>query len=31
VQAVPMLVLRIDWNVDKILDMDWIVNLISNK
>ena len=31
VQAVPMLVLRIDWNVDKILNDDWIVNLISWK
>lgn len=31
VQAVPMLVLREDWVVKKILDMDGIVNLISNK
>ena len=30
VQAVPMLVLRIDWSVDKILNDDWIVALISN-
>lgn len=31
IQSVPMLILRVDWNVDKILDMDGIVNLISWK
>ena len=31
VQAVPMLVLKEDWVVKEILDMDGIVNFISNK
>lgn len=31
VESVPMLVLREDWVVKEILDMDGIVNLISNK
>ena len=31
VQAVPMLVLKEDWVVKEILDMDWIVALISNQ
>ena len=31
VESVPMLVLKTDWVVDQILDMDWIVHLISNK
>jgi hypothetical protein len=28
---VPMLILKEDWVVKEILDMDWIVNLISNQ
>lgn len=31
VQAVPMLVLRVDWNVEQVLNDDGIVNLISNQ
>ena len=31
VQSVPMLILKEDWVVKEILDMDGIVNLISNK
>lgn len=31
VESVPMLVLREEWVVKEILDMDGIVNLISNK
>ena len=31
VESVPMLVLKEDWVVKEILDMDGIVNLISNK
>lgn len=31
VESVPMLILKEDWVVKKILDMDWIVNLISNQ
>lgn len=31
VESVPMLVLREDWIVTQILDMDGIVNLISKK
>lgn len=31
VQSVPMLILKEDWVVKDILDMDWIVNLISNQ
>ena len=31
IQSVPMLILKEDWVVDQILDMDWIVSLISNK
>ena len=31
VESVPMLVLREDWIVKEILDMDGIVHLISNK
>jgi hypothetical protein len=28
---VPMLILKEDWVVKEILDMDWIVALISNQ
>ena len=31
IQSVPMLILKEDWVVNQILDMDGIVNLISNK
>ena len=31
IESVPMLVLKTDWVVDQILDMDWIVALISNQ
>ena len=31
IESVPMLVLKTDWVVDQILDMDWIVHLISNQ
>lgn len=31
IESVPMLVLKTDWVVEQILDMDWIVHLISNK
>lgn len=31
IESVPMLVLKEDGIVNQILDMDWIVNLISNK
>jgi len=31
IQSVPMLILKEDWVVKEILDMDWIVNLISNQ
>ena len=31
IQSVPMLILKEDWVVNQILDIDWIVNLISNK
>lgn len=31
IQSVPMLILKEDWVVDQILDMDWIVSLISNQ
>ena len=31
VQAVPMLILRVDWNVEKVLNDEDIVNLISNQ
>lgn len=31
IQAVPMLILKEEWEVKQILDMEWIVNLISNK
>lgn len=31
IQSVPMLILKEDWVVNQILDMDWIVALISNK
>ena len=31
VQSVPMLILKEDWVVNQILDMDWIVSLISNQ
>ena len=31
IQSVPMLILREDWVVKEILDMDGIVSLISNQ
>jgi len=31
IQSIPMLILREEWVVKQILDMDGIVNLISNK
>lgn len=31
IESVPMLVLKTDGVVDQILDMNWIVHLISNK
>lgn len=31
VEAVPMLVLREDWEVKEILNEEWIVNLLSNQ
>ena len=31
IQSVPMLVIKEDWVVNQILDMDWIVSLISNQ
>ena len=31
IESVPMLVLKDNWVVEQILDMDWIVSLISNK
>lgn len=31
IQSVPMLILKEDWIVNQILDMDGIVHLISNK
>ena len=31
IQSVPMLILKEDWIVNQILDMDGIVSLISNK
>lgn len=31
VESVPMLILKDDWVVKEILDMDWIINLISNQ
>lgn len=31
IESVPMLVLKQDWIVEQILDMDGIVHLISNK
>jgi hypothetical protein len=31
IQAVPMLVLKEEWEVKDILDMEWIVNLIVTK
>lgn len=31
VESVPMLILKEDWIVTQILDMDWIVSLISNQ
>ena len=31
IQSVPMLILKEGWVVNQILDMDWIVALISNK
>ena len=31
IESVPMLILKTDGIVDQILDMDWIVHLISNK
>ena len=31
IQSVPMLILKEDWVVNQILDMDGIVNLISNQ
>lgn len=31
VQTVPMLILRVDWNVEKVLNDEDIVNLISNQ
>lgn len=31
IQSVPMLILKEDWVVNQILDMDWIVSLISNQ
>lgn len=31
VESVPMLILKEDWVVTQILDMDWIVALISNQ
>ena len=31
IQSVPMLILKEGWVVKEILDMDWIVNLISNQ
>ena len=31
IESVPMLVLKENWVVSQILDMDWIVHLISNK
>lgn len=31
IQSVPMFILKDDWAVNQILDMDWIVSLISNQ
>ncbi len=31
IESVPMLILKENWVVKEILDMDWIVNLISNQ
>ena len=31
VESVPMLILKEDWVVTQVLNMDWIVNLISNQ
>lgn len=31
IQSVPMLILKDDWVVEEVLDMDGIVSLISNK
>ena len=31
IESVPMLVLKEDWEVTDILDIDWIVALISNQ
>lgn len=31
IQSVPMLIIKEDWVVNQILDMDGIVHLISNK
>ena len=31
IESVPMLILKEDWVVKEILDMDWIVALISNQ
>lgn len=31
VESVPMLILKEDWVVTQILDMDWIISLISNQ
>lgn len=31
IQAVPMLILKEEWEVKQIYNEEWIVNLISNK
>lgn len=31
IQSVPMLIIKEGWVVNQILDMDWIVSLISNQ